>query len=180
MKCLKGSRTEENLRTALAGESQACVKYSFYAKKAKKDGYQQIGQLFEETAHNEHTHAKIWFKLLHGGDVPDTTENLADAAAGERYEWTDMYADFAKVAKEEGFDAIAKLFEKVGAIEKTHEERYLKLLENIEEGLVFSRDDDRIWQCMECGHIVIGKKAPEICPVCEHPKAYFEIEAKNY
>lgn len=177
---LKGSKTETNLRTALAGESLASVKYSFYAKKAKKDGYQQIGDIFDETAHNEHTHAKIWFKLLHGGDVPGTLENLADAAAGENFEWTDMYADFAREAREEGFNAIAKLFELVGAIEKTHEERYRKLISNIEEGIVFSRDDDRIWQCMECGHIVIGKKAPEVCPVCKHPQAFFEIEAKNY
>lgn len=177
---LKGSKTETNLRTALAGESLASVKYSFYAKKAKKDGFQQIGDIFAETAHNEHTHAKIWFKLLHDGDVPGTLENLADAAAGENFEWTDMYADFAREAREEGFNTIAKLFELVGAIEKTHEERYRKLISNIEEGIVFSRDDDRIWQCMECGHIVIGKKAPEICPVCKHPQAFFEIEAKNY
>lgn len=180
MKDLKGTKTEANLRTALAGESQATVKYSFYAKQAKKDGYEQIGAIFEETAHNEHTHAKIWFKLLHGGEMPDTKANLADAAAGEQYEWTDMYAEFARVAREEGFDEIASKFEKVGAIEKTHMERYLRLLANIDEGLVFSRDDDRIWVCRECGHIHIGKKAPAVCPVCKHPQAFFELEAHNY
>lgn len=180
MKELKGTKTENNLRTALAGESQACVKYSYYAKKAKEDGYQQIGDIFEETSHNERAHAKIWFKLLHGGDIPETPENLADAAAGERYEWTDMYADFAREAREEGFTAIAKLFDLVGAIEKTHEERYRRLLANIEEGIVFSRDGDRIWQCMECGHIVIGKKAPKVCPVCKKPQAYFELQEANY
>ena len=180
MKELKGTRTEENLRKAYAGESQAYTKYGYYAKKAKTDGYQQIGDIFQETADNERAHAKIWFKLLHGGDVPSTTENLLDAAAGENFEWTDMYADFAKVAREEGFNDIATLFEKVGAIEKTHEERYRKLLSNIEEGIVFSRDDDRVWVCMECGNIVIGKKAPAKCPVCQHPQAYFELEAKNY
>lgn len=180
MKELKGSKTEENLKIALAGESQAAVKYSFYAKKAMKDGYEQIGAIFNETAHNEHTHAKIWFKLLHGGDIPETKDNLVDAAAGEQYEWTNMYADFAKVAREEGFKDIATLFEKVAAIEKTHEERYLKLIANIEEGIVFSRDDDRIWVCRECGNVVIGKKAPEICPVCKHPQAFFELQAHNY
>lgn len=180
MKELKGSKTEENLRAAYAGESQAAVKYSFYAKKAKKDGYEQIGAIFDETAHNERVHAKIWFKLLHDGDVPDTKANLADAAAGEQYEWTDMYADFAKVAREEGFEDIAVLFDKVGAIEKTHEERYLKLLANIDEGIVFSRDDDRIWVCRECGNVVIGKKAPAVCPVCKHPQAFFELQPHNY
>lgn len=180
MKELEGSKTQQNLREALAGESQAFTKYSFYAKKAKKDGFEQIGDLFAETAHNEKAHAKIWFKLLHGGEMPDTTVNLIDAAAGEHYEWTDMYDKFAKEAHEEGFTAIAKLFEMVGKIEKTHEERYRKLLSNIEEGIVFSRDDDRIWQCMNCGHIIIGKKAPNICPVCKHPQAYYEIEAQNY
>lgn len=180
MKELKGSRTEENLRVAYSGESQAYTKYTFYAKKAKKDGYVQIGQLFEETAHNEHTHAKIWFKLLHGGEMPPTTDNLADAAAGEHFEWVDMYADFAQVAREEGFNHIAALFEMVAKIEKTHEDRYLKLLNNIEEGIVFSRDGDRIWQCIQCGHLVFGPKAPEICPVCKHPKAYFELRAENY
>lgn len=180
MKELKGSKTEENLRTALAGESQATVKYSFYAKQAKKDGYEQIGAIFEETSHNEHTHAKLWFKLLHGGEMPDTKINLADAAAGEQYEWTDMYAEFARVAREEGFNDIASQFEKVAAIEKTHEERYLRLLANIDEGIVFSREDDRIWVCRECGHIHIGKKAPVVCPVCKHPQAFFELEAHNY
>lgn len=177
---LKGSKTEKNLWTAFAGESQARNKYTYYASKAKKDGYEQIAAIFTETAENEKEHAKIWFKLLHGGSVPSTIENLKDAADGENYEWTDMYHEFAKVAKEEGFDHIAYLFEKVGAIEKEHEERYLKLLENVKEGLVFSKDGDRIWKCRNCGHLVIGKNAPELCPVCEHPKAYFEIKAENY
>ncbi len=177
---LKGSQTEKNLQAAFAGESQARNKYTYYASKAKKDGYQQIAALFEETAANEKEHAKIWFKLLHGGEIPSTEENLADAAAGENYEWTDMYAGFAKTAREEGFDHIAFLFEKVGAIEKEHEERYLKLLQNVKEGLVFSREDDRVWQCSNCGHVVIGKKAPEVCPVCAHPQAYFEIKKENY
>lgn len=177
---LKGSRTEENLRTAFAGESQAHTKYLYYASKASKDGYVQIGKMFEETARKEKEHAKIWFKLLHDGGVPSTEENLADAAAGENYEWTDMYAGFAKTAREEGFDEIAFLFEKVGAIEKTHEERYRKLLKNIQDDVVFSRDGDVIWECSNCGHIVIGKKAPEVCPVCNHPKSYFQIKAQNY
>ena len=177
---LKGSQTEQNLRTAFAGESQAHTKYLYYASKAIKDGYVQIGKLFEETARNEKEHAKIWFKYLHGGEVPDTLTNLADAAAGENYEWTDMYAGFAKTAKEEGFDDIAFLFEKVAAIEKTHEERYRVLLENIKGGLVFSRDEDMIWECTNCGHIVIGKKAPEVCPVCNHPQSFFEIHQENY
>lgn len=177
---LKGSQTEQNLMTAFAGESQAHTKYLYYASKAIKDGYVQIGKLFEETARNEKEHAKIWFKYLHGGEVPDTVTNLADAAAGENYEWTDMYAGFAKTAKEEGFDDIAFLFEKVAAIEKTHEERYRVLLENIKGGLVFSRDEDMIWECTNCGHIVIGKKAPEVCPVCKHAKSYFPIKADNY
>ena len=177
---LKGSRTEENLRTEFAGESQAHTKYLYYASKASKDGYVQIGKMFEETARNEKEHAKIWFKLLHDGGVPSTEENLADAAAGENYEWTDMYAGFAKTAREEGFDEIAFLFEKVGAIEKTHEERYRKLLKNIQDDVVFSRDGDVIWECSNCGHIVIGKKAPEVCPVCNHPKSYFQIKAQNY
>ena len=176
---LKGSRTEANLMTAFAGESQARNKYTYYASKAKKDGYVQIANLFEETANNEKEHAKIWFKLLHSG-IGDTVENLKDAAAGENYEWTEMYAEFAKVAKEEGFDKIAYLFEAVGKIEKEHEERYLKLLENVEKGLVFSKDGDTIWQCSNCGHIHIGKSAPEICPVCAHPQAYFQVLAKNY
>ena len=177
---LKGSKTEKNLLAAFAGESQAYTKYTYYASKARKDGYQQIGDLFEETAKNEKEHAKIWFKQLHGGEMPETTENLKDAAAGENYEWTDMYATFAKEAKEEGFTELARLFKGVAAIEKAHEERYLKLLKNIEDGIVFSRDGDTIWKCGNCGHIVVGKKAPEICPVCAHPKAYFEIKAENY
>ncbi|MGM9680997.1 MAG: rubrerythrin [Eubacteriales bacterium] len=177
---LKGSKTEMNLLAAFAGESQAYTKYGYYASKAKKDGYQQIAAIFEETAKNEKEHAKIWFKLLHDGDIPATLDNLADAAAGENYEWTDMYAEFAKQAKEEGFTRIAYLFEAVGKIEKEHEERYRKLISNIEEGIVFSRDGDRIWQCSNCGHIVIGKSAPEVCPVCAHPKAYFEIKKENY
>mgnify|MGYP001781132573 CR=1 FL=1 len=177
---LKGSKTEQNLWTAFAGESQARNKYTYYASKARKDGYVQIADIFEETAANEKEHAKIWFKLLHDGAIPDTLTNLQDAAAGENYEWTDMYASFAKEAKEEGFDQIAALFEMVGAIEKEHEERYRKLIANVEGGLVFSRDQDMIWQCANCGHIVIGKAAPEICPVCAHPKAYFKIKANNY
>ncbi len=177
---LKGSKTEKNLLAAFAGESQARNKYTYYASKAKKDGYEQIAELFLETAENEKEHAKMWFKELHGGDIPDTLENLNDAAAGENYEWTDMYKEFAETAKEEGFTRIAKLFEMVAEIERHHEERYRKLIENVEEGLVFSRDDDRIWQCRNCGHIVIGKKAPEVCPVCAHPKSFFEIKKENY
>ncbi len=176
---LKGSKTEKNLMAAFAGESQAYTKYTYYASKAKKDGYVQIGKLFEETAKNEKEHAKIWFKLLHDG-MPDTLTNLADAAAGENYEWTDMYAQFAADAKAEGFDQIAYLFDEVAKIEKEHEERYRKLIANIEGGLVFSRDGEKIWQCSNCGHIVIGKAAPEVCPVCAHPQAYFEIKAENY
>ena len=180
MKPLKGTKTEANLLAAFAGESQAHTKYLYYASKAKKDGYVQIGDLFTETALNEKEHAKIWFKLLHDGAVPSTPDNLVDAAAGENYEWTDMYAGFAKTAKEEGFDHIAFLFEEVGKIEKAHEERYRKLLSNIEGGLVFSRDGDAIWQCSTCGHIHIGPKAPEICPVCAHPQSYFQLRAENY
>lgn len=176
---LKGSKTEQNLMTAFAGESQARTKYTFYASKAKKDGFVQIGNLFEETANNEKEHAKIWFKLLHDG-MPDTSTNLLDAAKGENYEWTDMYATFAKDAKAEGFDHIAYLFEQVGAIEKEHEERYRKLLKNIEDEVVFSKDGDVIWQCANCGHIVIGKKAPDVCPVCNHPQSYFQVKAENY
>lgn len=179
MKELKGSRTETNLLAAFAGESEARNKYTYYASKARKEGYVQIAELFEETANNEKEHAKIWFKLLKGG-ISDTLTNLADAAAGEHYEWTDMYANFAKEAKEEGFDKIAYLFEAVAKIEKEHEERYKRLLANIEEGIVFSRDGDMVWQCVNCGHIVVGKKAPEVCPVCDHPKAYFQIKAENY
>ena len=177
---LKGSRTEANLMTAFAGESQARNKYTYYASKAKKDGYVQIAQIFEETANNEKEHAKIWVKLLHDGGIPTTVENLKDAAEGENYEWTEMYAEFAKVAKEEGFDHIAALFEMVAKIEKDHEERYKKLLANIEGGLVFSRDGDMMWICSNCGHVHIGKDAPEICPVCAHPKAYFMMKAENY
>ena len=177
---LKGSKTEANLLAAFAGESQARNKYTYFASKAKKEGYEQIAAIFEETAANEKEHAEIWFKLLNGGQVPSTEENLKAAADGENYEWTDMYAEFAKVAKEEGFDRIAYLFNAVGQIEKEHEARYLKLLENMKEGIVFSRDGDRIWKCRNCGHIVIGKSAPEVCPVCSHPKSYFEIKAENY
>ncbi len=176
----EGSKTQANLMAAFAGESQARNKYTYYASKAKKEGYNQIAALFEETAANEKEHAKIWFKLLHDGGIPDTATNLLDAAEGENYEWTDMYATFAKEAKEEGFDHIAFLFEQVAKIEKEHEERYRKLLANLEGGLVFSRDQDMIWKCANCGHIVIGKKAPEMCPVCAHPQAYFEIKAENY
>ena len=175
---LKGSRTEANLLAAFAGESQARNKYTYYASKAKKEGYEQIAALFEATANNEKEHAKMWFKLVHG--IGTTAENLADAAAGENYEWTDMYATFAKEAHEEGFVEIAVLFEAVAKIEKEHEERYLKLLANVEGGLVFSREGDMIWQCSNCGHIVVGKQAPELCPVCAHPQAYFEIKAENY
>ncbi len=177
---LKGSKTEANLQAAFAGESQARNKYTYYASKAKKDGYVQIANIFEETAANEKEHAKIWFKLLHGGAVPSTIENLKDAAEGENYEWTDMYAAFAKDAKEEGFDEIARLFEQVGEIEREHEDRYRKLLANIEDELVFSREGECIWQCANCGHIVVGKRAPEVCPVCAHPQAYFQIKAENY
>ncbi len=176
---LKGTRTEANLMAAFAGESQARNKYTYYASKAKKDGYVQIAQLFEETAANEKEHAKIWFKLLHDG-IPSTVENLKDAAAGENYEWTDMYAGFAKEAREEGFDYIAELFEGVAKIEKEHEERYRKLLANIENGTVFSKEGDIVWICKNCGHIHFGKTAPELCPVCSHPQAYFEQKATNY
>ncbi|MCR5781190.1 MAG: rubrerythrin family protein [Clostridia bacterium] len=177
---LKGSKTEANLQAAFAGESQAHTKYQYYASKAKKEGYVQIASIFEETSRNEKEHAKIWFKLLHGDEIPATLDNLADAANGENFEWTDMYAGFAATAREEGFTKIACLFEMVGKIEKEHEARYRKLIENIEGGLVFSRDGDTIWQCSNCGHIVIGPKAPGICPVCAHPQAYFEIKAENY
>lgn len=180
MKELKGSQTEKNLLEAFAGESMARNKYTYYASKAKKDGYVQIAQIFEETANNEKEHAKLWFKLLHGGEVPETPANLVDAAAGEHFEWTDMYDKFAKEAREEGFDRIAFLFEGVAKIEKEHEERYRKLLSNIEEGIVFSRDGDMAWICTNCGHIHFGKKAPEKCPVCAHPQAYFELRAHNY
>ena len=177
---LKGSKTEANLMAAFAGESQARNKYTYYASKAKKEGYEQIAAIFQETADNEKEHAKMWFKLLHEGGVPDTMTNLKDAAEGENYEWTDMYAGFAKTAKEEGFDRIAYLFEAVGKIEKEHEERYKKLLQNIEEGKVFEYGEIKIWKCRNCGHIHVGLKAPEVCPVCDHPKAYFELKAENY
>ena len=177
---LKGSKTEQNLMAAFAGESQARNKYTYFASKAKKDGFEQIAAIFEETANNEKEHAKIWFKELNGGSVPETAENLKAAADGENYEWTDMYTDFAKTAREEGFEEIAKKFEGVAAIEKAHEERYRKLLKNIEDKKVFSADGDTIWVCRNCGHIVIGKDAPETCPVCSHPQSYFEIRAENY
>ena len=181
MKELKGSKTEQNLLAAFAGESQARNKYTYYASKAKKEGYEQIAALFLETAENEKEHAKLWFKYLEGGEIKSTMENLKDAAAGENYEWTDMYAEFARVAEEEGFTEIAARFKLVAAVEKHHEERYLKLLENIEKNQVFTKDTGIvIWKCRNCGHIHIGEKAPEICPTCAHPKAYFELEAKNY
>lgn len=180
MKELKGTRTEQNLRTAFSGESEARNKYTFFASKARKDGYVQIAQIFEETAANEKEHAKIWFKYLVGGEIGDTASNLLSAAEGEHFEWADMYDRMAKEAREEGFDEIAAKFAMVGAIEKTHEERYRKLLQNVENGLVFSRDGDMIWECSNCGHIVIGPKAPEICPVCAHPQSYFMIRANNY
>ncbi len=179
-KSLAGTKTEKNLQEAFAGESQARNKYTYYASKAKKDGFVQIAALFEETAANEKEHAKIWFKYLHGGSVPDTATNLEDAASGENFEWTDMYARMAKEAREEGFPEIAAKFEMVGAIEKHHEERYRKLLKNINDKKVFSKDGDVIWQCSNCGHIVIGKQAPEVCPVCNHPQSYFQVEAVNY
>jgi rubrerythrin len=176
---LKGTKTEANLLTAFAGESQARNKYDYYASRAKKDGYVQLSRIFEETSGNEKEHAKIWFKLLHDG-VPSTVENLKDAASGEHYEWSEMYATFAKEAKEEGFDKIAYLFEEVGKIEKEHEERYLQLLDNIEKEIVFSREEEVKWQCANCGHIYEGKDAPGICPVCDHPQSYFQIKAENY
>ena len=177
---LKGSKTEQNLMTAFAGESQARNKYTYFASKAKKEGYEQIAAIFQETADNEKEHAKMWFKLLNGGEIGTTAENLKAAADGENYEWTDMYAEFAKTAKEEGFTRIAYLFEEVAKIEKEHEERYLKLLENVKDGKVFEAGEVKIWKCRNCGHIVVGTKAPEVCPVCSHPKAYFEIKAENY
>ena len=177
---LKGSQTEANLWTAFAGESQARNKYTYFASKAKKEGFVQIAAIFEETAKNEQEHAKIWFKLLNGGAISSTAENLKEAADGENYEWTDMYAGFAKTAREEGFNDIADLFVGVAAIEKEHEERYKKLLANVKGDLVFSKDGDAVWQCSNCGHIVVGKKAPEVCPVCSHPQAYFQVRAENY
>ena len=175
-----GTQTEKNLKAAFAGESEARNKYTYFASKAKKDGYEQIAAIFEETANNEKEHAKMWFKELNGGDVPSTVENLKAAADGENYEWTDMYAEFAKVAEEEGFKAIAAKFRAVGEIEKHHEERYRKLLKNIDYEVVFSKDEECIWICRNCGHIVIGKKAPAVCPVCAHPQSYFELKAENY
>ncbi len=180
MKELKGTKTEANLMAAFSGESQARNKYTYYASQARKDGFNQIADIFEETAGNEREHAKLWFKFIHGGKVPTTTDNLKDAAAGENYEWTDMYAGFANVAREEGFDEIARMMEGVAKIEKGHEERYLKLLANIEEGKVFDRNGVYIWKCTNCGHIHIGEAAPAVCPVCSHPQAYFEIKAENY
>lgn len=176
---LKGTKTEANLMAAFAGESQARNKYTYYASKAKNEGYVQIAQLFEETANNEKEHAKIWFKLLHDG-MPDTVTNLKDAAAGENYEWTDMYATFAKEAREEGFDRIAYLFEEVAKIEKEHEERYLKLLSNLETDTVFCKEEEVVWECGNCGHLHYGKVAPDVCPVCDHPKAHFKLRATNY
>ena len=177
---LKGSKTEANLMAAFAGESQARNKYTYYASKAKKEGYEQIAAIFEETANNEKEHAKMWFKELHGGDIPTTLDNLNDAADGENYEWTDMYDEFAKTAKEEGFDRIAYLFEAVGKIEKEHEERYRSLLDNVKNEQVFNKEGEEMWICRNCGHIHFGKNAPEVCPVCNHPKAYFELRCKNY
>ena len=177
---LKGSKTEQNLMAAFAGESQARNKYTYFASKAKKDGYEQIAAIFEETANNEKEHAKMWYKELHGGEIPSTIDNLKEAAEGENYEWTDMYEEFAKTAEEEGFKALALKFRQVAAIEKHHEERYRKLLKNIDDELVFSRDDEKIWICRNCGHIVVGKKAPGVCPVCAHPQSFFEIKAENY
>lgn len=180
MKDLKGSKTEANLLTAFAGESQARNKYTYYASKAKKDGFVQIAKLFEETAANEKEHAKIWFKLLHGGSIADTETNLADAANGENFEWTEMYPTFAKEAKEEGFDHIAFLFEEVAKIEKEHEERYKKLLQNIKDGIVFHRQSEQEWECANCGHVYKAVDALQLCPVCKHPQSYFALRAKNY
>ncbi len=177
---LKGSRTEANLMAAFAGESQARNKYDYYASQAKKDGYEQIASIFEETARNEKEHAKLWFKELHDGKVPSTSVNLVDAANGENYEWTEMYKEFAQIAKEEGFDRIATLFEGVAAVEKNHEERYLKFLGNINEDIVFKRGEETVWVCRNCGHVHFGNDAPVVCPVCAHPQAYFEMKANNY
>ena len=177
---LKGTKTEQNLMTAFAGESQARNKYTYFASKAKKEGYEQIAAIFEETANNEKEHAKMWFKLLQGGEIKSTRENLLQAAEGENYEWTDMYDSFAKEAKEEGFDHIAYLFEEVGKIEKAHEERYRKLLDNLENGKVFVKAEQKMWICRNCGHIHYGEKAPLVCPVCNHPQSYFEVKSENY
>ncbi len=180
MKDLKGTKTERNLQDAFAGESMARNKYTYFASKARKDGYEQIAAIFEETANNEKEHAKLWYKFLHGGEIGDTMSNLRDAAEGENYEWTNMYERMAREADEEGFANIAARFRAVAAIERHHEERYRRLLKNIEEGIVFSREGDTVWICRNCGHIVIGKKAPGVCPVCLHPQSFFELEAKNY
>ena len=177
---LKGSKTEQNLKTAFAGESQARNKYTYFASKAKKDGYEQIAAIFEETANNEKEHAKMWFKELNGGVIPSTKENLAAAADGENYEWTDMYDEFARVAEEEGFTQLAAKFRMVGEIERHHEERYRQLLKNIDDEVVFSKDEDAIWICRNCGHVVVGKKAPAVCPVCAHPQSFFELKSENY
>ena len=180
MKELKGTKTEKNLQEAFAGESQARNKYTYFASKARKDGYEQIAAIFEETANNEKEHAKLWFKYLEGGEIKDTESNLQAAAEGENYEWTDMYDRMAKEAEEEGFKEIAAKFRMVGAIEKHHEERYRKLVKNIEDAVVFSKDGDAIWVCRNCGHIVVGPKAPKVCPVCNHPQSFFELKAENY
>lgn len=177
---LKGSKTEQNLLTAFAGESQARNKYTYFASKAKKDGYEQIAAIFEETANNEKEHAKMWFKHLHGGAVPSTEENLLAAATGENYEWTEMYKEFAKVAKKEGFLEIAKQFEGVAKIEAEHEKRYRALLENVKKNKCFVKKEVKVWVCRNCGHRHVGKQAPKVCPVCAHPQAYFEVEANNY
>ena len=179
-KSLQGTTTEKNLLEAFAGESMARNKYTYFASKARKDGYEQIARIFEETAGNEKEHAKLWYKYLHGGDISDTATNLEEAASGENYEWTDMYDRMAREAEEEGFTEIAFKMRGVAAIEKHHEERYRKLLENIKEGIVFSRDGDRMWLCLNCGHIHFGKKAPKVCPVCNHPQSFFEINKENY
>lgn len=178
MENLEGSKTEQNLRTAFSGESQATNKYAYFASKARKDGFEQIAKIFEETAHNEKEHAKIWFKIL--GALNSTEENLVSAAKGEHFEWTEMYASFAKTAKEEGFDEIASLFEGVAKIEEGHEKRYLALLENVKENKVFRKEEVVVWKCLNCGHVHVGKESPEICPICKHPKAFFEIEKDNY
>ena len=177
---LKGSKTEQNLMTAFAGESQARNKYTYYASKARKDGYEQLAAIFEETANNEKEHAKMWFKELHGGNIPDTIDNLVDAANGENYEWTSMYKKFAETAKEEGFERLAYLFSEVAKIEKEHEERYLTLLNNIKNDKVFHKDEDKIWVCRNCGHVYVGKDALDVCPVCNHPRSYMEVKAENY
>ena len=177
---LKGSKTEQNLMTAFAGESQARNKYTYYASKARKDGYEQIAAIFEETANNEKEHAKLWFKELHGGDIPDTATNLADAASGENYEWTDMYKGFAETAREEGFERLAVLFESVAKIEAEHEKRYLTLLQNVKDDRVFHKDEDKIWICRNCGHVYVGKDALDVCPVCNHAQSFMEVKADNY